>query len=171
MVVARVLVFAMALTGLGSSATNPQPLVHDAYIWQRQWTPQVSAAVRQAADMVQGWRVLGAVMDKSGKLQPITPDWPALEESGRPIVVVVRMDGPMTRWDMEALLSQIHTLLERWRGQGARLAGVEIDHDSPTARLGEYGRFLARLKESLGPALPLSVTALPTWLSPGPGTG
>jgi hypothetical protein len=44
------------------------------------------------------------------------------------------------------------------------VGGVQWDADIPTARLGEYARFLHRFRPSLAPGQVLSVTALPDWL-------
>ncbi|MGH8375807.1 MAG: DUF3142 domain-containing protein, partial [Pseudomonas sp.] len=51
-----------------------------------------------------------------------------------------------------------------WQGQGLNVAGVEIDHDAGNARLPAYREFLAHLREALPTLLPLSITALPSWL-------
>jgi len=45
------------------------------------------------------------------------------------------------------------------------VAGVEIDHDCATARLSAYARFLSILRARLDRTVPLSITALPAWLS------
>jgi hypothetical protein len=46
---------------------------------------------------------------------------------------------------------------------GLTLAEIEIDHDCATSQLPRYAEALARLRPALD-GLPLSVTALPTWL-------
>src|SRR3954467_10783303 len=48
-----------------------RPLSHDAYIWQRQWTPIVREAVAQSSDLMRGWRILAAQTDAEGRLQPL----------------------------------------------------------------------------------------------------
>jgi Protein of unknown function (DUF3142) len=45
------------------------------------------------------------------------------------------------------------------------IAGLEIDHDCGVARLDAYARFLARVRTRLDQKIPLSITALPAWLS------
>lgn len=140
----------------------PPPLVNDAYVWQRQWTPAVAAALSQSADLVREWRVLAAQTDARGQLQSVAIDRAALAATHRPVVLVVRIDGQLSQWDADALLAQVVALRDTWKG--APLAGIEIDHDCGIARLPAYADFLARLRRELGPT-PLSITALPAWLA------
>lgn len=122
-------------------------------------------AVRRGSDFIAGWRVLSAHTDRNGQLQPISPDWSALRVSGKPIIAVVRIDRPLTGGGDAQALAELSALLTRWRKGGIALAGLEIDYDSPTARLRDYRDFLASLRSALDPAIRLSITALPTWLS------
>ncbi|MTJ94001.1 MAG: DUF3142 domain-containing protein [Desulfovibrio sp.] len=141
------------------------PLRHDAYIWQRKWTPAVSDAVHQSADIMQEWRLLGAYADGSGHLRQTSPDWTVLNGSGKPVIMVVRIDGQLIRWDEDSLLAEIHSFIVQWRANVGLFAGLEIDYDSATARLPEYASFLRRLRAQIDSNLRLSVTALPAWLS------
>jgi len=138
------------------------PLQHDAYVWQRQWNPAVTAALAQSADAIRAWRVLAAQTDARGQLQSVAVDRAALAATKRPVVLVVRIDGQLPQWDADTLLTQTLALRDAWHG--VPLAGIEIDHDCGTARLPAYADFLARLKKALG-ATPLSITALPAWLA------
>ncbi|HEX7815785.1 DUF3142 domain-containing protein [Dyella sp.] len=147
---------------LASCQRSHVALDDDAYIWQRQWTPRVVDAMRASAADVHAWRVLAAQTDAKGRLRSFEVDLAALVMSGHPVVAVVRIDGQLAHWDEDALLAQVLALREAWRA--VPLAGIEIDHDCGTARLPEYARFLAHLKAKLG-GLPLSITALPAWLS------
>ena len=151
----------IGVTLIGCQHPN-QPLQHDAYVWQRQWTPAVTSSLAQSADAIREWRVLAAQTDAHGQLQPVAVDRTALAATHRPIVLVVRIDGQLPQWDAQALLTQTLTLRDAWHG--VPLAGIEIDHDCGTARLPAYADFLARLKRELG-ATPLSITALPAWLA------
>lgn len=147
---------ALALAGCGRPAV---PFTHDAYIWQRQWTPALRESVAASRDLVHAWRVLLAQVARDGRLQAFAPDREALAASGRPVVLVVRIDGRLDRFDGDALRERIAQLARQWPGA----AGIEIDYDCPTARLPAYTAFLAQLKPALGDT-PLSITALPTWL-------
>jgi len=160
----RALLILLSTVGLAASSANHRVLPQDAYVWQRQWTPAVAAALGQSADLVRAWRVLAAQSDGAGRLRGTAPDWAALSATGRPVIAVIRIDGQLTHWDEAQLLADLRDVLRRWREAPVALAGIEIDHDCATARLPGYARFLAKLHEELGGATPLSITALPTWL-------
>lgn len=139
----------------------PAPLTHDAYVWQRQWTPALREAMSSSTDLVRSWRVLVAQADRNGAFHTFSPDRDALDRSGRPVVLVVRIDGRLASFDGHVLAGRIAALTAG--RPSTQLAGIEIDYDCPTARLPAYTTFLAALRSRLG-ALPLSITALPTWI-------
>lgn len=152
------------LMGLVGCQRPSAPLDHDAYVWQRVWTPAVNQAMRESAGVIHEWRVLAAQTDTQGHLQRFSPDRPALLASGRPVVLVVRIDGQLAHWDEAALLRDTLTLWHDWQASGMPLAGLEIDHDCASARLPAYADFLAQLRAALPPKTMLSITALPTWM-------
>jgi len=155
----------LCLVGLSQSTlptgTPSAPLLHDAYIWQRAWTPRVIAAVERSADLVRAWRVLIAEADSRGRWVKVAVPWEALQATRRPVVAVVRIDGRLDEARTTALLDQI---AEAIAAQPA-VSGVEIDYDCPTSKLSAYSRFLAALKTRLPASLKLSITALPTWMN------
>lgn len=135
-------------------------LTHDAYLWQRQWTPSLRASVMASRDLVHDWRVLVAQADRDGRFHVFAPDRGALVASGRPAIRVVRIDGHLARWDEAALVARIVGIAH---DASLPASAIEIDYDCPTARLPAYTAFLRRLKPALGDT-PLSITALPTWI-------
>jgi hypothetical protein len=139
-------------------------LPQEAYVWQRHWTPALVEALRGSADLVGQWRVLAAEMGAGGHLRPMAADPAALAASGRPVVLVIRIDGQLTGWNQQDALTEIAALLDRWRRGPVPIAGLEIDHDCATARLAGYAAFLTVLHRQLSGTLPLSATALATWL-------
>lgn len=143
----------------------PQRLPHDAYIWQRRWTNEVVAAMRQSSDLVRTWRVLAAASDAQGHLRPIAVDWATLVRSERALIPVFRIEGQLTNWDEDALRADIHAVLSQWREHRLSIAGIEIDHDCGTAKLPTYARFLKTLRAQFNERRPLSITTLPAWLS------
>lgn len=154
----------LCVVGL-SSSTLPtgaphSPLPHDAYIWQRAWTPQVIAAAQRSADLVRTWRVLVAEADSAGHWIKVDVPWDALQATGRPIVAVVRIDGRLDDARMPALLDRIAPLVAT-----PPVSGLEIDYDCPTSKLVAYAGFLQTLKARLPANLKLSITALPTWMN------
>ena len=155
-------IVAIAAMFLAACGRAPAPLTHDAYVWQRQWTPALRDAIASSSDLVRDWRVLVAQADRNGAFHTFTPDRDVLARSGRPVVLVVRIDGRLTGFDAGVLTDRIAALVTGW--PAATLAGIEIDYDCPTARLPAYTAFLAQLRPRLG-SLSLSITALPTWLA------
>jgi hypothetical protein len=173
----RLLAALLLLGVVGLSGSTPQlrtttePLAHDAYIWQRAWTPPVLAAARGSADFVRTWRVLLAEADRSGRWADIAVPWKDLLGTSRPVVAVVRIDGRLDEARIGTLVDQIVARVEAatraaasgW--PGGALAGLEIDYDCPTSKLPTYARFLVELRSRLPRLLALSITALPTWLN------
>jgi hypothetical protein len=158
------LVFLLPIIVLVGSSEPGRILPHDAYIWQRQWTPAVAAAVEQSADLIGAWRVLAARSDEHGRLRPVAIDWQVLERSARPVVVVVRIEGQLAQWDEAQLLADVRAVLDEERRDVAPVAGIEIDYDCGTARLLAYAHFLTKLRAGLVNGMRLSITALPAWL-------
>ncbi|UPG91523.1 DUF3142 domain-containing protein [Luteibacter aegosomaticola] len=153
------MLLASAVALLSACGRTPAPLTHDAYIWQRQWTPSLRHAVDASRDVVRDWRVLVAQASRDGRFQMFAPDRATLDASQRPVVLVVRIDGRLANFDPADLRERITRIVATW----PQAAGVEIDYDCPTARLPAYTAFLRELKPALG-HVPLSITALPTWI-------
>lgn len=142
------------------SACTPPPLTQDAYIWQRRWTDGLAAAVQAGGGAVTRWRVLVAELDASGRWTDVTPDAAVLVASGRPVVLVVRLDGSLSQLDPGEVSARLLETSARLSAAGVSIAGFEVDHDCPTSKLPAYATFL----EALQLPAPLWVTALPTWL-------
>lgn len=163
---AGVLPGALLLSSFIGACSKPHlVLTHDAYIWQRQWSPEVKAAVHRSANQVQVWRVLAAYRDENSQaqLRAVAVDMATLRSNGKPVMMVIRLDGQLVNWDEARLLTEIEGHILRWQKQAVPLAGIEIDHDCATGRLPGYARFLAALRQRLNPSLSLSITALPAW--------
>jgi hypothetical protein len=162
------LLAAVLLCVIGLSGSMPQirataaPLPHDAYVWQRAWTPPVISSVSRSSDIVRAWRLLLAEADASGRWATVNIPWSDVQATQRPVIGVIRIDGRLDEARIPALLDQVMARLEPVSGA---LAGVEIDYDCPTSKLATYARFLAALRSRLAPSLKLSITALPTWMT------
>ena len=154
----------LCVVGLSGSTAQiratTEPLPHDAYIWQRLWTPALIASAHESADLVRSWRVLLAEADRAGRWTKVTLPWREVGATGRPVVGVIRIDGRLEEERVPALLERIAATID-----GAPLAGLEIDYDCPTSMLAAYADFLAELRRRLPATLPLSITALPTWMN------
>lgn len=147
-------------------ATSPPaamvPLVHEAYVWQRAWTPAVSSAVAGAPADYAALRVLiaevPAATDAIGAAVWPAVDVDALARSKRMVTAVVRIDGRRVPEALE--LGAVVERIARWRAAGVVVRGIEIDHDCATAALDHYAAWLERNRPR---AMRWSITALPTW--------
>ena len=161
--VAALLLCVVALSGsMPQVRATAEALPHDAYIWQRLWTPHVIAAAQRSSDMVRAWRVLLAESDQTGRWTSVAVPWSELRATARPVTGVIRIDGRLDERRMPALLDQI---VSRVEASAANLAGLEIDYDCPTSKLPAYTRFLGELRARLARRMALSITALPTWMT------
>jgi hypothetical protein len=146
----RPIVLCLALSC--TPATSSKPLTHQAYVWQRAWTPAVHNAVASheldglvllAAEV--SWNNGKAVIDRTG-----APKMPA--------GLAVRIAAPPEHVDVASALSPL------LRELSAAHPGVEIqlDMDLPTRQLPSYSQWIRDLRPIT--TNPLVVTALPTWL-------
>jgi hypothetical protein len=164
------LLAALLLCVIGLSGSMPQirataaPLPHDAYVWQRAWTPPVISSVSRSSDIVRAWRLLLAEADASGRWTAVSIPWSDVQATKKPVIGVIRIDGRLDEARMPALLDQVVARIEPL---SSTLAGAEIDYDCPTSKLATYARFLAALRARLAQSLKLSITALPTWMTSG----
>jgi len=57
---------------------------------------------------------------------------------------------------------------QAWKRYGIPVEGIQIDFDSPTAKLREYASWLVQLNNILGESVPVSITGLGDWLASAP---
>jgi hypothetical protein len=160
-------VYLFALLSLMSCITPVaavQPLPQDIYVWQRVWSEPVRSALFEASDVTSGWRVLVAESDAPGRVKRIAVDWAALARTHKPVTAVIRIDGQLAINREWGLYREIVLMLRDWRKNRVALAGLEIDYDCGTARLGDYSRFLVSLRALPDAPKRISVTMLPAWL-------
>lgn len=155
----------LVLCTLPCAAALP-PLPHEAYIWQRTWTPALSEAIDEAQSAFAGLRVLAAESGPGGTLNPVSPDLTLLlRHEPVPVTAVIRINGSDPPPDPQAIGARVRAVVRDWKSAGIFLAGIEIDHDCASARLSDYARFLHALRGAdWTPGLRLSITALPTWI-------
>ena len=150
---------------LGACApAPPPPLPHEAYIWQRLWTPELADAIKQQGASFAGWRVL-LLQVVGDRLIDIEPNPAALAASARPLRWVVRIEGAREPLPATELAAHLLPMIERWKAAGLVPLGIEIDHDCATAALADYAAWLQQLRALLPAGLELSITALPTWMA------
>ena len=151
-----------------SCAAPVQPIDERAYVWQRDWTPAVVAAVSERGPTFSALNLLVAELTPAagGQSEPavawVHPDPAAI--GAQPVVAVVRVGlGPQGAAALDGLPALALEAVGRLRGEGVAVAGVELDLDIPTARLASYVPVFAATRAGLG--LPLSITGLPDWSS------
>ncbi|QRN93081.1 DUF3142 domain-containing protein [Archangium violaceum] len=158
-----VLLLVLGLACSRGGSPPPRALVHEAYVWQRGWSPELVQAVTQAPSELGALRVLAR--ERSGPARTpvdVAVDVESLARSGREVVAVMRVDGTAPLDGIS--LQEVATHARAWRARGVRVRGIELDHDCATAALADYANWLARERTAMGD-LPLSITALPTWVS------
>ncbi|NSX07999.1 DUF3142 domain-containing protein [Pseudomonas lini] len=160
----RLIVLLAAVLLNGCERPDAPPLDQQFYVWQRQWTPAHEAALRDSRADFSTLRVLALQAFPQAGWSRARIDPALLKRDGRPLIVVIRLDGQLKRLDQDEVTAQIQQVLSDWQGQGLILSGVEIDHDAGNARLPAYHEFLTHLRAVLPASLPLSITALPAWL-------
>ena len=153
------------------------PLSHDAYVWQRAWTPAVRRAVLTHGPSFRRLVVLAAEVGWDHHQRHTARaqvDFDTLREAiarsqGRLRVGLALRVGP---WDPSqeshahagrALAALAADVVARARAAGLQPAELDVDYDAPTAGLAVYARWLRQLRPALG-GVPLTITALPAWL-------
>lgn len=148
----------------GCEKPDTPPLDQQLYVWQRQWTSDHEAALRDSRADFSTLRVLALQAFPSAGWSRARIDPMLLEHDGRPLIAVIRLDGQLKALDQDEANAQIQRVIGDWQALGLNLTGVEIDHDAGVSRLPAYREFLTRLRSVLPTSLPLSITALPAWL-------
>jgi hypothetical protein len=170
----RLMVLALLLCGAGllwsglhgsglSTQPAPAPLAQGAYVWQRSWDDQLRDSLRGSQDYLSYLAVLGLQRDAQGNWIEPAVDLAALARDGRPLELVVRLDGSAPDWPVQELAVRIQRVLQRWHAAGLAPA-LQLDHDCASARLGEYAAALQQLRRALPPGLRMDITGLPAWL-------
>lgn len=153
----------------GPRASGPLP--HDAYVWQRAWTPAVAGAVaEQAGDFgmlvaLQAevtWRASGPEVVR------VPLAFEALRGTGRPVGVALRsgpFGGPFAAGDRRTtwLADLAGSLVAEAATNGLRVAELQVDFDCAAGKLDGYRVWVEALRARVAP-VPVVITALPSWL-------
>lgn len=146
------------------------PLPQQAYVWQRDWTPAVNAAVSRAAPHVNGLVVLGAQISwKQGKPRVFLPDidWKALHEAETPIGIGLRIDplqgSTMGDEAVSRLIEVSRSLIAKAKECGIEGSEFQVDYDCPQKKLADYRVWLGKVRAALKPTR-FVITTLPAWL-------
>jgi hypothetical protein len=149
-----------ACSGPGRQPEAVDPADYDAFfLW---------AGVRPPEDLAEAETVYllwGEVRsDDPSHADVLRPEPP--RTTGPDLWLVVRAER--LDWD-EGVYRQLLAEAGRWRARGNRLAGIQVDFDAATLRLGTYAGFLRDLRRRMPADLKLSATGLMDWSS-GAGT-
>ena len=171
--------FFLVLTGCGavgtkgtsteqaSAPSSHQALTHEAFVWQRRWSDDVRAAVRDSPGLgLSGLVALGAEIqhrDDGARVVRVPVDFAALEDAG-PVALALRIGGlSRAPYPRDTVAQTAARLVEAARDAGVSVQEIQIDHDCPTRRLGECAELLQAVRERIA-GTSLTFTALPSWL-------
>ncbi|WP_309398081.1 DUF3142 domain-containing protein [Cerasicoccus maritimus] len=160
------------LTLLNTTLTFAAPIAHEAYIWRRQWSTELTQSICEHANLLSGYTVLAAEITPSSRGDQVTQikfDAVALKQAQVPVTLAIRVGnypGPFTpdASTTQTLLHAVGETLKHARQQGLQPAAIEIDFDCATRKLRGYQAWLEQLRPVLD-GVPLSITTLPTWMS------
>ena len=78
------------------------------------------------------------------------------------VVLVYRIENQLP--DVNYIIDLFLQNVTHWQSHPVKIAGVQLDFDSPTSKLPEYSLFLKKLRENLPAEYMLSITGLGDWL-------
>ncbi len=153
------------------AAVAGSPLPQRVYIWQRVWSPALCRSLRAHAGEFATLDVLAAELSFAGAAPAASyaaPDWALLRELGVPVALVVRVGPCRSTWgpdtaEARLVLAAGARVLAQARAGGVEPVELQLDYDSATSRLREYGGLLRQVRTALAPPR-LAITTLPTWL-------
>ena len=145
-------------SGKDRSQSHVDPARYRSYfLWAGVRPPPYLA---QANSVYLLWASCGAAILAHPVLRPEPPRNP-----GPALWLVVRAER--LDWG-DAAYRQLIAKAGRWRGHESRFAGVQVDFDAATLRLGSYAAFLRDLRRRLPPGVRLSATGLMDWSANAP---
>jgi hypothetical protein len=152
---------------LGRGARAAGPLVQEGYVWQRAWDADAASRARDAG--LAGVVALAAEASFGHRPPRIVEiALPAAPAPPGRLGLALRL-GPLPQGfaaapeaaDGAVLLAR--RVVARARAAGWRPSELQIDFDAAAARLADYARLVRRVRREVAP-LPVTVTALPSWL-------
>ena len=165
---------ALVVTACRPVPRTSGPLAHDAYVWQREWNPHVTASVRSNAGVFGVLSVLVGEISwtaRAPKVVRVTPDATALQDlTNNPrLGIVLRVGtypGPFEADDSTArmLRRTARECVDATRQAGIAVAELQVDFDCAERHLGGYRIWVQALRREVAP-IPVVITALPSWLN------
>ena len=161
----------LVLVCVTSGIHAAQPLPHQVYVWQRTWSPPVCDAVTQHATNFTEAAVLMAEVswkDKVPQIARAVVDFQTLAKTHCAVGLVLRV-GPFKGElatnppAVDFLAGLADSLVAESRTNHIEPVELQIDFDCATAKLDDYRKWAAVVQKRVAP-LPVTITALPTWL-------
>jgi len=129
----------ISMTGPPQAVIERQsgPITHQAYIWQRRWSPALIESINRAGDELSGFCVLAAEVswDKAKRQTArVAIDYASLKAQNRPVGVALRIGpyaGPFKVDDetMNFLAGLAREIIASARTAGLQAAELQIDFD------------------------------------------
>ncbi|MFD0892826.1 DUF3142 domain-containing protein [Luteolibacter ambystomatis] len=152
-------------------ATASGPMVQRAYVWQRDWRPEVSRSIAAHGGAFDSLAVLAAQIEwkaTGGEPSVVRPpiDWGALRAAARPAGLVARVQrAGEGRMVAEAVIRVLLERLAEAKAASVPVSEFQIDYDCAQKNLEGYRQWLASVREGLrSTGVPLRITTLPSWL-------
>ncbi len=149
-----------------------EPLPHQVYVWPRAWTLPVREAVVEHATNFSETAVLLAEVAWKNKIPEVVRvavDFPALAKTHCPVGLVLRV-GPFAgalaenKMAVNFLAGLAASLVAEAQTNQVGPVELQIDFDCAESKLEDYRLWLAAIQKRLAP-LPVTITALPSWLN------
>lgn len=125
----------------------------DIWIWPSAYR------TRKLLPQNQPYFVLQRHFSASGEMRAMGPSpwpWPAKE-----LTIVFRFER---KPEPKIVLDEFLKLRALWEAKGVRIAGLQLDYDSPSSKLGLYQGDIETLRRNLPQDMALSITGLTDWL-------
>jgi hypothetical protein len=155
-----------------SLTTATGPLPQRGYLWQRAWSPAVTAAVQEAGKHMDGMVIIGAEILWNGSTPETIRaniDWPTLKNVGKPIALALRVapyPGPFSKDDstIKYIADVAKSLLTNATAHGLTVSEFQLDFDCAQKKLSGYGLWVEAVRTAVRPTR-FVITTLPAWLN------
>jgi hypothetical protein len=151
--------------------SSDKPLTERGYLWQREWTDAVNAAVTSADRNMDGIIVLGTdIQWNAGKPNLIRANlsWETLKRLQKPVALALRIEpypGPFVSRDpaAETIIQEATRLVREASNNAVNLSELQLDFDCPQKKLAGYKTWVKMVRAAIQP-MKLVLTTLPAWL-------
>ncbi|MDD2600219.1 MAG: DUF3142 domain-containing protein [Kiritimatiellae bacterium] len=147
------------------------PLTHTVYVWQRQWSDDVTQGVMNIAEHIHGYSILAAEVSWDGEAPKIVRavyDADCFDDMNRCVALVIRIGPFAGQFSSESrAVAELSTLvlnvLREAAEKGVQVSELQLDFDCAESKLDGYCQFIQALRK-VTRQTPLTITALPCWL-------